>query len=297
MKPEYDSRKICTSRMKREQFFSEAHFAMPLPTVNCQLSTVNWIHTFSAKEKDTETGLSYFGSRYYSSDLSIWLSVDPMSDKYPSLSPYTYCANNPVKLVDPNGETFVGVDGESVEVHQDKDGNISVGENASEDLKRMASMINSSGSKTAAKQFMKLSKNECNIHFQIIKEEGNGGKLGYHQAHDENGKPLDWNADQGTFSEMPAYSNNTTYKEATITIYENAVTQSKGQLSYQDKKPLTTENAMVAVFAHESEHNLNKLDILSIRHAFMGGHKNLRNVERNAERIENKTLKEIYFAK
>ncbi len=61
-------------------------------------------HTFSAKERDTETGLSYFGARYYSSDLSIWLSVDPMSDKYPSLSPYVYCADNPVKLVDPNGE-------------------------------------------------------------------------------------------------------------------------------------------------------------------------------------------------
>ena len=59
---------------------------------------------FSAKERDVETGLSYFGARYYSSDLSIWLSVDPMSDKYPSLSPYVYCANNPVKLVDPNGE-------------------------------------------------------------------------------------------------------------------------------------------------------------------------------------------------
>ena len=65
------------------------------------------IHTFSAKEKDTETGLSYFGSRYYSSDLSIWLSVDPMSDKYPSLSPYVYCANNPIKLVDPNGEEVI----------------------------------------------------------------------------------------------------------------------------------------------------------------------------------------------
>ncbi len=61
-------------------------------------------YTFSAKEKDAETGLSYFGARYYSSDLSIWLSVDPMSDKYPSLSPYVYCADNPVKLVDPNGE-------------------------------------------------------------------------------------------------------------------------------------------------------------------------------------------------
>ena len=60
--------------------------------------------TFSAKERDVETGLSYFGSRYYSSDLSIWLSVDPQAAKYPGLSPFTYCANNPVKLVDPNGE-------------------------------------------------------------------------------------------------------------------------------------------------------------------------------------------------
>jgi len=63
-------------------------------------------YTFSAKEKDAETGYSYFGSRYYNSDLSIWLSVDPMSDKYPNMSPYIYCANNPVKLVDPNGEDF-----------------------------------------------------------------------------------------------------------------------------------------------------------------------------------------------
>ena len=61
-------------------------------------------YTFSAKEKDSETGLSYFGSRYYSSDLSVWLSVDPMSDKYPYQSGYVYCGNNPIKVVDPNGE-------------------------------------------------------------------------------------------------------------------------------------------------------------------------------------------------
>ena len=280
-------------------------------------------YTFSAKEKDSETGLSVtslrsvsssslsqyqtslawhslirrFGSRYYSSDLSIWLSVDPMSGKYPSLSPYAYCADNPVKLVDPNGETFVGVDGENVEVNRNKNGQISVGDNASEDLKRMASMINSSGSKTAAKQFMKLSKNECKIHFQIVQGDGDGGKLGYHQAHGENGEPLEWNADQGVFSDLPGYANNTTYKEATITIFENAVDKSKGQFSYQDKKPLTTENAMVAVFAHEAEHNLNKLDILSIKYATVGGGMNSRNVERNAERVENKTLREIYYAR
>ena len=79
-------------------------------------------YTFSAKEKDSETGLSYSGSRYYSSDLSIWLSVDPMSDKYPSLSPYVYCADNSVKLVDPNGDTIslLGDDWESALAHMQK---------------------------------------------------------------------------------------------------------------------------------------------------------------------------------
>ena len=61
-------------------------------------------YTFTGKEKDSETGYYAFGARYYDCDLSgIFLSVDPMSDKYPSLSPYAYCAWNPVKLVDPNG--------------------------------------------------------------------------------------------------------------------------------------------------------------------------------------------------
>lgn len=35
--------------------------------------------------------------------MTMWLSVDPLADKYPSLSPYAYCAWNPVKLVDPDG--------------------------------------------------------------------------------------------------------------------------------------------------------------------------------------------------
>ena len=75
-------------------------------TANYSLLTANWTFTFSAKERDSETGLSYFGSRYYSSDLSVRLSVDPQAAKYPSLSPYVYCADNSVKLVDPDGEAW-----------------------------------------------------------------------------------------------------------------------------------------------------------------------------------------------
>ena len=73
-------------------------------TDHSSLITAHSSLTFSAKERDSETGLSYFGSRYYSSDLSIWLSVDPMSDKYPYQSGYVYCGNNPIKVIDPNGE-------------------------------------------------------------------------------------------------------------------------------------------------------------------------------------------------
>ena len=60
--------------------------------------------TFTGKERDEETGYGYFGARYMDHELmTMWLSVDPMADKYPNISPYAYCAWNPVKLVDPDG--------------------------------------------------------------------------------------------------------------------------------------------------------------------------------------------------
>ena len=59
---------------------------------------------FTGKERDEETGYGYFGARYMDHELmTMWLSVDPMADKYPNISPYAYCAWNPVKLVDPDG--------------------------------------------------------------------------------------------------------------------------------------------------------------------------------------------------
>ena len=67
--------------------------------------------TFTGKERDEETGYGYFGARYMDHELTtMWLSVDPMSDKYPSISPYAYCAWNPVKLVDPDGNDWYETD-------------------------------------------------------------------------------------------------------------------------------------------------------------------------------------------
>ena len=67
--------------------------------------------SFSGKERDAETGYSYFGARYYDAELTtMWLSVDPMADKYPNISPYAYCAWNPIKLVDPDGKDWYDID-------------------------------------------------------------------------------------------------------------------------------------------------------------------------------------------
>ncbi len=73
------------------------------PQVDQRSGDWNSRYTFSGKERDEETGYSYFGARYYDPDISIWLSRDPLSHLYPHQSPYVYCSNNPIKRIDPNG--------------------------------------------------------------------------------------------------------------------------------------------------------------------------------------------------
>ena len=85
-------------------------------------------YKFNGKELDEETGLYYYGARYMNPRLSIWYGVDPISNydsqnsyhnlygddnnsEYNSYNtdPYGYCSQNPVRLIDPNGEEGVDV--------------------------------------------------------------------------------------------------------------------------------------------------------------------------------------------
>lgn len=65
---------------------------------------------FNGQEKLNETygnGNAYdFGARIYDSRLGKWLSTDPLQQKYPDISPYSYCANSPVMLLELEGKTF-----------------------------------------------------------------------------------------------------------------------------------------------------------------------------------------------
>lgn len=67
-------------------------------------SVWNTPYLFNAKEFDEETGLYYYGARYYEPRLSIWLGTDPKQDKYPNIHSYCFSLNNPIKIIDPNGQ-------------------------------------------------------------------------------------------------------------------------------------------------------------------------------------------------
>ena len=64
----------------------------------------NTPYLFNAKEFDEETGLYYYGARYYEPRVSLWISTDPMQEKTSNITTYAYCINNPVAYIDHDGK-------------------------------------------------------------------------------------------------------------------------------------------------------------------------------------------------
>jgi hypothetical protein len=56
---------------------------------------------------DTVSSIESKSTAFTTDDIRKWLSVDPLADKYPNISPYAYCGWNPVKYVDPDGRKIV----------------------------------------------------------------------------------------------------------------------------------------------------------------------------------------------
>jgi RHS repeat-associated protein len=102
----------------RYQFFLN----LPFGETMAEQTSVSYYQTefkFNAKELDRETGMYYYGARYYDPSLSIWMSIDPMAEQMPSWSPYNYVFNNPINLIDPTGMAP-----EVLEWKPDKNGNL-----------------------------------------------------------------------------------------------------------------------------------------------------------------------------
>jgi RHS repeat-associated protein len=60
-------------------------------------------YKYVSKERDEETGLYYYGARYYASWIARFVSVDQLQHKYPHYTPYQYAGNKPISYIDLDG--------------------------------------------------------------------------------------------------------------------------------------------------------------------------------------------------
>ncbi|WP_245725300.1 RHS repeat-associated core domain-containing protein [Paenimyroides marinum] len=77
------------------------YYKSPYPTTNT--GSYDNKYKFNGKELDDATGMYYYGSRYYDPRISIFISVDPLAEKFTGWTPYHYVHNNPVNMIDPTG--------------------------------------------------------------------------------------------------------------------------------------------------------------------------------------------------
>jgi RHS repeat-associated protein len=60
-------------------------------------------YKYIGKERDEETGLYYYGARYYAAWIARFVSVDPLQHEYPHYTPYQYAGNKPITYIDLDG--------------------------------------------------------------------------------------------------------------------------------------------------------------------------------------------------
>lgn len=88
-------------------------------------------YLYNCKELDEMHDLSWYdyGARMYEPALGRFMTMDPMAEKYYNISPYAYCANNPIRYIDINGDSItVDKFGENLE-RMGNDDNVYIKEN------------------------------------------------------------------------------------------------------------------------------------------------------------------------
>jgi len=76
-------------------------------------------YKYVGKERDEETGLYYYGARYYAAWICRFVSVDPLQFDYPELTSFQYSSNRPISGIDLDGLEYVDASAVRVVVKRD----------------------------------------------------------------------------------------------------------------------------------------------------------------------------------
>ncbi len=121
---------VTDSNGETTQFFLNLPFGETMAEQNLP-GTYENPYKFNAKELDVETGLYYYGARYFNPRISLWYGVDALAIYNPvmetefygdgqhnggvfywgNLNPYIYTYQNPIKYIDPNGKQTLAIHG------------------------------------------------------------------------------------------------------------------------------------------------------------------------------------------
>ncbi|MBI9036216.1 MAG: hypothetical protein JEZ03_17285 [Bacteroidales bacterium] len=186
--------------------------------------------------------------------VSRWISPDPLTEEYPSWSPYNYTMNNPIMYIDPDGQVVVDANGNEVVVEQNKDGNYTgnytFAEGTSQEvqdqfmanggtlLSEMMTIETGTEYVTAAVQ------SEENIHYTISEAapKSSSGSGNRRLAGTKDVKGADGSIEK-----------------TQVTIYKGSIEQSMESGNLDSR--LSVEQNMAARAVHETHHATNKDDI------------------------------------
>ena len=245
-------------------------------------------YKFNGKEFDQETGLYYYGARYMNPKTSLWYGVDPLAETYETIGGYVYCAGNPVKFVDPNGEKITDPKNR-IAVYINKQGKIIFTKYATKDIKRIVNVL------MLTKEGMKSLKRAINSKIRVKMKISSETKI----TKVEGGNRYTYGETvQGNFNSKDNYgrrvSKNGTFgiTESSITIYEGTLKED-AKTENPKHKGLTIDQAIGAVAGHEIVHGTNRKEInKDLRYELKNKGGTRPNKETAPNKIENKIIEQ-----
>ena len=199
-------------------------------------------YKYGAKELDRENGLDLYDShaRFYDSMIGRTTSQDPLAEKYYEMSPYLWCAANPIKFGDKNGMYLKGIDGNPV-FFDKKRGWTS---NATPSIAKIGGAM--MRTKQGKKILSRMMKTDYPITL-LIDRTSTSNRMGEITAGETYS---DYTFDDNAKSQD--------FKEVVIVIYEKVIKDNMQNEEFYRDSSFSTSDIIGTVAAHEGEHGTNK---------------------------------------